>query len=74
MQNSKNYYVNEKDRTQTYLKKLSGEIYSIINKLIDIDKNIKKEGMNKFHIGIEREYINELIKETKKVGIMKVIK
>ena len=24
--------------------------------------------MNKFHIGIEREYINELIKETKKSG------
>ena len=68
LQNSKNYYVNEKDRAQTYLKKLSGEIYSIINKLIDIDKNIKKEGMNKFHIGIEREYINELIKEAKKNG------
>ena len=68
LQNSKKYYINKKDRIQSYMKKLSGEIYSIINKLIDIDKNIKSEGMNKFHIGIEREYINELIKETKKNG------
>ena len=68
LQNSKNYYINEKDRIQAYMKKLSGEIYSIINKLIDIDRNIKSEGMNKFHIGIEREYINELIKEAKNNG------
>ena len=68
LQNSKKYYINKKDRIQSYMKKLSGEIYSIINKLIDIDKNIKSEGMNKFHIGIEREYINELIKEIKKNG------
>jgi len=68
LQSNKNYYINEKNRNQNYIKKLSGEIYSSINKLIDIDNNIKSEGMNKFHTGIEKEYIDALIMKMKKNG------
>ena len=66
LQNSKYYYINEKQKNNNIIKKLSEEIYSLINKLIDIDKNIKKDAMNKFHINIEIDYIDMLIEEFKK--------
>ena len=66
LENSKNYYVSKKQRINYDIKKLSEEISSLINKLIEIESNIKKEAMNKFHVEIERDYINALIEEFKK--------
>ena len=68
LQNSKNYYVNEKKKINNNMKRLSEEISSIINNLIDIEKKIKTDGLNKFHIEIEIDYINALIEEIKKNG------
>lgn len=58
--------MNEKEKKMKCMKKISLEIYSSIRQLTDIERNIKKDSMNKLHTGIEKEYINALIEEIKK--------
>ena len=65
LQNSKNYYVNEKDRINKNNKRLNNDISIMIEKLIDISKNIEDNALNKNQIELENEYIDFLVNEIK---------
>ena len=68
LESNKKHYVNEKDKIDNYMKNINKNISSSIEKLINIDKKLKKDAMNKYYFDIKNEYIDELIDELEKKG------
>ena len=61
--NSKNYYVNEKNKINSNMKILYKDISDMISNLINISNLIENNAVNKFQIEIENNYIDYLINE-----------
>ena len=79
LENSKNCYVNEKDRINIEMKKLNKEMYEMISNLIDANNKVEATALNKFQFEIENDYIDNLIdeiyqKDNNKIKIKNLIK